>query len=44
MPGLWDMHVHFGGGPELVQENKDLLPIYVAYGVTSVRDCAGSWL
>ena len=40
MPGLWDMHVHFGGGTELVQENKDLLPIYVAYGVTSVRDCA----
>ncbi|HEU0311080.1 MAG TPA: amidohydrolase family protein [Sphingomicrobium sp.] len=40
MPGLWDMHVHFGGGPELIQENKDLLPIYVAYGVTSVRDCA----
>jgi imidazolonepropionase-like amidohydrolase len=41
MPGLWDMHVHFGGGTELIQENKDLLPIYVAYGVTSVRDCAG---
>ena len=40
MPGLWDMHVHFGGGTELVDENKDLLPIYVAYGVTSVRDAA----
>jgi imidazolonepropionase-like amidohydrolase len=40
MPGLWDMHVHFGGGPDLIEENKDLLPIYVAYGVTSVRDCA----
>ncbi|WP_294122468.1 amidohydrolase family protein [Sphingomonas sp.] len=40
MPGLWDMHVHFGGGQELIQENRDLLPIYVAYGVTSVRDCA----
>lgn len=40
MPGLWDMHVHFGGGPALVQENKDLLPVYVAYGVTTVRDCA----
>ena len=40
MPGLWDMHVHFGGGQELIGENKALLPIYVAYGVTSVRDCA----
>jgi imidazolonepropionase-like amidohydrolase len=40
MPGLWDMHVHFGGGQELIGENKALLPLYVAYGVTSVRDCA----
>ena len=40
MPGLWDMHVHFGGGPELIEENKNLLPVYVAYGVTTVRDCA----
>lgn len=40
MPGLWDMHVHFGGGPELVAENADLLPLYVAHGVTTVRDAA----
>lgn len=40
MPGLWDMHVHFGGGKELVDENKALLPIYIAYGVTTVRDAA----
>jgi imidazolonepropionase-like amidohydrolase len=40
MPGLWDMHVHFGGGPDLIEENKALLPVYVAYGVTTVRDCA----
>lgn len=40
MPGLWDMHVHFGGGTELIEENKALLPLYVAYGVTSVRDAA----
>ena len=40
MPGLWDMHVHFGGGPELIEDNKNLLPVYVAYGVTAVRDCA----
>ena len=40
MPGLWDMHMHFGGGPELIEENKALLPVYVAFGVTSVRDAA----
>jgi imidazolonepropionase-like amidohydrolase len=40
MPGLWDMHVHFGGGQDLIAENKALLPLYVAYGVTAVRDCA----
>ncbi|HEY2752328.1 amidohydrolase family protein [Phenylobacterium sp.] len=41
IPGLWDMHVHFGGGEDLIQENRDLLPLYVANGITSVRDCAG---
>ena len=40
MPGLWDMHVHFGGGPELTEENRALLPLYVANGVTTVRDAA----
>ena len=40
MPGLWDMHVHFGGGPDLIAENKALLPVYVAFGVTTVRDAA----
>src|SRR3546814_20360235 len=34
------MHMHFGGGPELIEENKNLLPVYVAYGVTSVREAA----
>lgn len=41
IPGLWDMHVHFGGGPALIEENRALLPLYVAHGITSVRDCAG---
>ncbi len=41
IPGLWDMHVHFGGGPELIDENKALLPLYVAYGITTVRDASG---
>ena len=22
MPGLWDSHVHFGGGPALIEENE----------------------
>ncbi|WP_447724456.1 amidohydrolase family protein [Sphingomonas koreensis] len=41
IPGLWDMHVHFGGGPELVEENKALLPLYVAHGITTIRDASG---
>ncbi|WP_203532485.1 amidohydrolase family protein [Allomuricauda sp. TY007] len=40
IPGLWDMHVHFGGGDTLITENKNLLPLYIANGVTTVRDCA----
>ncbi len=41
IPGLWDMHVHFGGGPDLIEENKALLPLYIANGITSIRDCSG---
>ena len=41
MPGLWDTHVHFGGGPALVEENKQLLGLYLVHGITTVRDCAG---
>lgn len=41
IPGLWDMHVHFGGGPELIEENQALLPLYVANGITTVRDASG---
>lgn len=41
MPGLWDMHVHFRGGDTLVTENKNLLPLFLAYGITTVRDAGG---
>ena len=41
MPGLWDNHVHFGGGPALIDENRNLLPLYLAHGITTVRDAAG---
>jgi len=40
MPGLWDNHVHFGGA-EYIDENEQLLPLFLAFGVTTVRDAAG---
>ncbi len=41
MPGLWDMHVHFRGGDSLITENQALLPLFLQYGITSVRDAGG---
>jgi len=41
MPGLWDNHVHFRGGDSLINENRDLLPLFIAYGITTVRDTGG---
>ena len=41
IPGLWDMHVHFRGGTGLIEENKNLLPLYTAYGISGVRDAGG---
>ena len=41
MPGLWDMHVHFRGGDTLAVENRNLLPLFLAYGVTTIRDAGG---
>ncbi|MDC6350918.1 amidohydrolase family protein [Zeaxanthinibacter sp. PT1] len=41
MPGLWDNHVHFRGGDSLLKENQDLLPLFLAYGITTVRDAGG---
>ncbi len=41
MPGLWDNHVHFRGGDSLINENKNLLPLFIAHGVTTVRDMGG---
>ena len=39
IPGLWDMHVHFEG-KKLIQDNAILFPVYIAYGITTVRDAA----
>lgn len=41
IPGLWDMHVHFRGGDSLISENKHLLNLFIANGVTGVRDAGG---
>ena len=40
IPGLWDMHMHFGGGEALIGENKNLLLLILANGVTTVRDAS----
>jgi len=41
LPGFWDNHVHFRGGDSLIQENKNLLPLFIANGITTVRDAGG---
>lgn len=39
IPGLWDMHVHIEG-EDLIEDNLALFPVYIAYGITTVRDMA----
>ena len=41
MPGLWDNHIHFRGGEKLIEANKNLLPLLLAFGITTVRDGGG---
>jgi imidazolonepropionase-like amidohydrolase len=38
IPGLWDMHVHTIFGDWLPQDENIMLPLFVANGVTGVRD------
>jgi len=38
VPGFWDMHVHTD-----VPAAREVLPLYVANGVTGVRDMGGDW-
>jgi imidazolonepropionase-like amidohydrolase len=38
IPGLWDMHVHTAFGDWLPPNEKVILPLFVANGVTGVRD------
>lgn len=39
IPGLWDMHIHLEG-QDLVEDNKALLPLFITFGITTVRDAA----
>ena len=46
IPGLWDMHVHMRGSikgstPSFTKENEAMLPLYLANGVTGVREMGG---
>jgi len=41
IPGLWDMHVHMVFGDWLPRNEKVTLPLFVANGVTGVRDMGG---
>jgi len=41
IPGLWDMHVHTVFGDWLPQNEQVTLPLFVANGVTGVRDMGG---
>ena len=41
LPGLWDNHVHFRGGDSLIAANKNFLNLFIANGITTVRDTGG---
>ncbi|WP_394971281.1 amidohydrolase family protein [uncultured Croceitalea sp.] len=41
VPGFWDNHVHFRGGDSLIAANKNLLKLFIANGITTVRDAGG---
>lgn len=41
LPGFWDNHVHFRGGDSLIAANKGFLNLFIANGITTVRDAGG---
>jgi imidazolonepropionase-like amidohydrolase len=41
IPGLWDMHVHLRGGPELIPDNEASLTVFVANGIVGIREMGG---
>jgi imidazolonepropionase-like amidohydrolase len=41
IPGLWDMHVHMVFGEWFPRGKEITLPLFIAHGVTGVRDMGG---
>jgi imidazolonepropionase-like amidohydrolase len=41
IPGLWDMHVHMVFGDWFPRGNEVTLPLFIANGITGVRDMGG---
>jgi len=41
LPGYWDNHVHFRGGDSLIEANREFLKLFIANGITTVRDAGG---
>jgi imidazolonepropionase-like amidohydrolase len=41
IPGLWDMHAHSAGGPAAPWNENVIYPLYVANGITGIRDMGG---
>jgi len=41
IPGLWDMHTHVAGVSARPEWGKHLLPVFLAHGVTGIRDMGG---
>ena len=41
IPGLWDMHVHMVFGDWFPRGKEVTLPLFIANGITGVRDMGG---
>nr|WP_298790558.1 amidohydrolase family protein [uncultured Allomuricauda sp.] len=41
LPGFWDNHIHLRGGDSLISNNKNFLNLFIANGITTVRDAGG---
>ena len=41
LPGFWDNHIHLRGGDSLIANNKNFLKLFMANGITTVRDAGG---
>lgn len=41
LPGFWDNHTHLRGGDSLIANNKNFLKLFIANGITTIRDAGG---